>query len=441
MSSPSPERETRTVTALTPAGVNRAGVPVNLGRLWISLDGCWTVDGSQTYYCGREIVKTGDDDGSDNGVGLDMSKLPVPDEVDRRVGNNVVRWQTLHSKALAQEEEEEDGGNCDSDSDDQSNRDDHIKRNDRCGPICGPQCSDCKHFQATRIVPPNSSVTRPPGLNANANTPTTQSPKSDHSNGSQAAKYQLSKSNWQSNARNMAKQWYSAAWGGDTTALTRLAVAGADVNQVLTFGKSRYTALYWLARENKEDAVRTLLRLSARVELGFPAANETPLMMATKSGAAGVAAALLASDADTDIRDNDGYTALWRAAYYGYAEIARMLLEASAEANMRCPRKGKFSTTPLKIAQRRGFMAVAETIENFSINLLFKLKLSYLEISAYDRVKWLFRSPRARFKKPQVQSSRGKIGLVEVEHHKAPEPHEVEFQELSHRTVCSAGYW
>ena len=55
-----------------------------------------------------------------------------------------------------------------------------------------------------------------------------------------------------------------------------------------------------------------------------------------------------------DAVDVDGWTALMRAAYYGQAECARLLLEAGADATLRATGGEWEGKTALEVAEEEG---------------------------------------------------------------------------------------
>jgi uncharacterized protein len=74
--------------------------------------------------------------------------------------------------------------------------------------------------------------------------------------------------------------------------------------------------------------------------------NETPLRAATIRGDLSAVRRLIASGADPDARDADGFTPLHLAAQEFHVDVAAALLEAGADAN----RQNRFGNGPLFVA-------------------------------------------------------------------------------------------
>ena len=84
------------------------------------------------------------------------------------------------------------------------------------------------------------------------------------------------------------------------------------------------------AKGNNIKGVREEIKLGADVN-AKDKYGDTALILAAWYGYTEVAKLLLAAGADVNAKDNGGYTALIWAAYYGHAEIAKMLRDAGAK--------------------------------------------------------------------------------------------------------------
>lgn len=93
--------------------------------------------------------------------------------------------------------------------------------------------------------------------------------------------------------------------------------------------------LHQAARLGRDDVLPALLQAGADAE-ARDAKGYTPLILASYNGHEGATAVLLAHGADTAAGDGArGNTALMGVAFKGYANIARLLLDAGADVNQR----------------------------------------------------------------------------------------------------------
>lgn len=122
-----------------------------------------------------------------------------------------------------------------------------------------------------------------------------------------------------------------AARQGDVERVKLELANGTDVN--LVDRASRRAALHWAARENRLEVVDALLAANANLEVR-DGAGKTPLTVAAESGRADVVKKLLAAKADVNTRDQiQGSPLLW-AAGLGNPETVQVLLEAGADPSV-----------------------------------------------------------------------------------------------------------
>lgn len=139
--------------------------------------------------------------------------------------------------------------------------------------------------------------------------------------------------------------------------LARLLIeAGAKVNVQNSGG---LTPLHNAALFGSADTVKFLLEHGAEPEgrtvlLGVP-----PLVMAVTRGETRAAAVLLDHRADVDALGPDGETALARAAALGATDVARLLLDRGARAQVRV---GRSNRTPLHLAAAHGFVPLIQLL-------------------------------------------------------------------------------
>jgi ankyrin repeat protein len=116
------------------------------------------------------------------------------------------------------------------------------------------------------------------------------------------------------------------------------------------------TPFYEAAFYGHEKIVRHLLNMDANVEKGYY--PWTPLSAAADKGHLEIVQMLLSSNMiRIDHEQENGTTALYRAAIRGYADIVRSLLEAGADLNM-----GYKNWTPLHAAADNGHVMVAKLL-------------------------------------------------------------------------------
>jgi ankyrin repeat protein len=128
-----------------------------------------------------------------------------------------------------------------------------------------------------------------------------------------------------------------AAMQGDREAVKALLKQMADVNGAQGDGM---TALHWAAVKNDVELAQTLLYAGANVRAKTRIGDYTPVVLAAKSGNAGVLATLLSSGADVNAKTSNGSTALMLAAASGSVDAVKALVEHGAEVNGMEPVRG-----------------------------------------------------------------------------------------------------
>ncbi|XP_014671481.1 PREDICTED: ankyrin-1-like [Priapulus caudatus] len=121
---------------------------------------------------------------------------------------------------------------------------------------------------------------------------------------------------------------YHAACSGQLDIVNLLLEAGADPNVADSYGR---TTLYRASCFGRLDIVRLLLETGANPNVAETRNGATPLMMAVKDGEEAVVRMLLSHGADANAADSQGRNSLYYAAFSGWLDIVRLLLEAGAD--------------------------------------------------------------------------------------------------------------
>ena len=111
----------------------------------------------------------------------------------------------------------------------------------------------------------------------------------------------------------------------DISAVRTLIAAGADVNEK---SQDNFSPLHWAAEKGRTEIARLLIEKGANVNL-MSESYGTPLMVASYRGHKNVVNLLLEKGADPAATDAYGKTALSYAQEYQFAEIVRILKEAT----------------------------------------------------------------------------------------------------------------
>jgi uncharacterized protein len=123
-----------------------------------------------------------------------------------------------------------------------------------------------------------------------------------------------------------------AAMTGNHDAVKTLLQGGADVNTALADGM---TALHYAALKNDAEMAKMLLVAGANAKATTRLGGYTPLLLAARTGNAGVMEALIAGGADPNGATVNGTTPLMLAAAAGKDDAVRVLLGKGANVNAR----------------------------------------------------------------------------------------------------------
>lgn len=126
---------------------------------------------------------------------------------------------------------------------------------------------------------------------------------------------------------------FAAALAAKPKIIDQLMVAGADAAIRNDRGM---TAVHAAAFGGDSEAVSLLVgdaKFTARVDLNDHdnKFGVTPLIVAAEEDQGGILAHLIGLDADLEITERHGYTALTRAAYHGHDQIVTILLRSGAQ--------------------------------------------------------------------------------------------------------------
>ena len=110
----------------------------------------------------------------------------------------------------------------------------------------------------------------------------------------------------------------------------------------------------------RKDEVERALSFGADINSVHGAFGWTSLMYAAWNGETEIAEILLNYNADANVRDRYGRTALHKAAYYGHDIIVYLLLKNNADYTL----KGRSGKTALDLAKEQGHIGVIELLES-----------------------------------------------------------------------------
>ena len=142
---------------------------------------------------------------------------------------------------------------------------------------------------------------------------------------------------------------------------------GADVNKKDQDG---WTALHWACdeqRDGHDQVVDLLLQANADVNICSTVAKLSPLMLACDDKFPQAVKSLLDKEADVNLQQEDGKTALYIACDHNEDEIVEMLLSSDADPNICTNEK----TSPLIVASQNGYGKIVQSLlkkENISVD-------------------------------------------------------------------------
>ncbi|MSQ58313.1 MAG: hypothetical protein EXR36_01315 [Betaproteobacteria bacterium] len=139
----------------------------------------------------------------------------------------------------------------------------------------------------------------------------------------------------------------------------KLLAEGVDPNSKDSALKDARTALYHAAVFGYTEIAKKLLEKGAKVDLGAPETNQTPLMIAAFNENRDMVVLLLGAGAQVNAQDPAGDTPLTQAARRGNAELIVILVNAGADMGMRTSE----GLTALCLAKQSNFTAAVEVLE------------------------------------------------------------------------------
>ena len=138
-----------------------------------------------------------------------------------------------------------------------------------------------------------------------------------------------------------------------------LLAQGVDANSKDSDLKDARTALYHAAVFGYTEIARKLLAKGAKVDVGAPETNQTPLMVAAFNENRDMVVLLLGAGAQVNAQDPAGDTPLTQAARKGNAELIALLINAGADMEVRTSE----GLTALCLAKQSNFAAAVQVLE------------------------------------------------------------------------------
>lgn len=140
------------------------------------------------------------------------------------------------------------------------------------------------------------------------------------------------------NFRSTSEEFYQytplmmAAWNGDTEISKLLIDSGADIDAKTN---NNGTAVFWASFNDHVSVVQLLVTAGANPNISLkdagPFTGYTPLTLACVLNHVEVVELLVKNNANLEIEDASGGTALTWASFYGFTEIEKLLLDAGAD--------------------------------------------------------------------------------------------------------------
>lgn len=136
-----------------------------------------------------------------------------------------------------------------------------------------------------------------------------------------------------------------------------------DTSYVLAYTENQgirkgYTALFWAAEKNHSKAVEMLVKAGADVN-HTSSALFTVVYLLAENGALSSLELVLEKNAVSDVRTRRGHTPLIMAAWYGYPEVVKLLLEKDANPNASTPNT---LYSPLYFAAKSGNVEIVRSL-------------------------------------------------------------------------------
>lgn len=122
---------------------------------------------------------------------------------------------------------------------------------------------------------------------------------------------------------------WNAAFSGDKGRVQLLIDKAKNSKELVnSVDNSGYTALHYAARNGHEDICRILLQYGGLIDAPTRSAKSTPLHKAAAAGKERTVIFLIKNGARLDLQDDDGKTALHKAAENKNQNLIKILLEA-----------------------------------------------------------------------------------------------------------------
>lgn len=143
--------------------------------------------------------------------------------------------------------------------------------------------------------------------------------------------FQINSAGDKAKKEELLDKWFSAAYDGNLKTIRDL-VGNVDINAQNFRG---LTALHCAVFGTHEEVVKYLLTVP-EIDINFQDHSEgnTPLIRAVRSGRESIVKLLLeAPHVDIEAQDNAGETALMWAAYFGYTNMIKLMIQMGANVN------------------------------------------------------------------------------------------------------------